>query len=143
MNQRLAFAAPAVICAALLGYGYYLQYVRHEHPDVAVIDRKLLQYPFYLNYVTRQYPEIMALTGIAAAGRLRQLATDTQLRSRPQCLDPDLIPPRRIGHEAVGSAQRRDLELLCGRAGDRGDQAQNYEQTTHDSPLGFVRHLRS
>jgi hypothetical protein len=39
---------------------YYLQYVRHERPDVAVINRKLLDKPFYFNYVSRQYPEVMA-----------------------------------------------------------------------------------
>ena len=32
MNPRLSFAAPAVICAALLGYGYYLQYVQGLEP---------------------------------------------------------------------------------------------------------------
>ncbi len=32
MNRRLAFAAPAVICAALLGYGFYLQYVQGLEP---------------------------------------------------------------------------------------------------------------
>jgi hypothetical protein len=38
---------------------YYLQYVKHERPDVAVINRKLIQYPFYMSYARRQYPEIM------------------------------------------------------------------------------------
>jgi hypothetical protein len=38
---------------------YYLQYVQHERPDVAIIDRKLLQYPFYVEYVDRQYPALM------------------------------------------------------------------------------------
>jgi disulfide bond formation protein DsbB len=32
MNRRLAFAAPAVICAALLGYGFYLQYAQGLEP---------------------------------------------------------------------------------------------------------------
>jgi len=32
MNRRLPFAAPALICAALLGYGYYLQYVQGLEP---------------------------------------------------------------------------------------------------------------
>jgi len=32
MNRRLAFAAPAVICAALLGYGFYLQYGQGLEP---------------------------------------------------------------------------------------------------------------
>jgi len=29
---RLLFAAPAAICAGLLAYGYYLQYVEHQDP---------------------------------------------------------------------------------------------------------------
>ena len=32
MNARLYYAAPAVIIAALLGYGYYLQYVQGLEP---------------------------------------------------------------------------------------------------------------
>jgi protein dithiol:quinone oxidoreductase len=32
MNRRLAFAVPVVICAALLGYGYFLQYAQGLEP---------------------------------------------------------------------------------------------------------------
>ncbi len=32
MNLRLYFAAPALVCAALLGYGYYLQYFDNQDP---------------------------------------------------------------------------------------------------------------
>jgi hypothetical protein len=39
---------------------YYLQYVLHERPDVAVISKDLLRYPFYLDYIDRQYGELLA-----------------------------------------------------------------------------------
>lgn len=32
MKARVAFAAPVVLCAALLGYGYFLQYVQGLEP---------------------------------------------------------------------------------------------------------------
>ena len=32
MNRRLLFAAPALACAALLAYGYYLQYFDSQDP---------------------------------------------------------------------------------------------------------------
>ncbi|MFL5734014.1 MAG: DUF2723 domain-containing protein, partial [Chloroflexia bacterium] len=62
-NEFSAFAPRAVVLTNnwyLVSPSFYLQLVRGEHADVAVIDRKLLQYPFYLDYVTRQYPEVMA-----------------------------------------------------------------------------------
>lgn len=46
---------------------YYLQYVQHERPDVAILDRKLLQYPFYIEYADRQYPALM--------GQVKELET--------------------------------------------------------------------
>ena len=39
---------------------YYLQYVLHERPDVAVISKDLLRYPFYLDYIDRQYGDLLA-----------------------------------------------------------------------------------
>src|SRR5439155_6072814 len=62
-NQFKSFAPHAVVITNngfFVSPSYYLQYVRNERPDVAVIDHKLLQYPFYLNYVTRQYTDVMA-----------------------------------------------------------------------------------
>ena len=32
MNPRFAFAAPALVCAGLLGFGYYLQYFDNQDP---------------------------------------------------------------------------------------------------------------
>jgi len=32
MNSRAHFAVPALVCAALLGYGYYLQYFQGQDP---------------------------------------------------------------------------------------------------------------
>lgn len=62
-NQFKNFAPNAVVITNnwyLASPSYYLQLVRRERPDVAVIDHKLLQYPFYFNYATRQYPDVMA-----------------------------------------------------------------------------------
>ena len=37
MNRRLPFAIPVVICAALLGYGYFLQYAQGLEPCLSLI----------------------------------------------------------------------------------------------------------
>ena len=44
MNRRLSFAAPAVICAALLGYGYFLQYVQGLEPCPLCMVQRLFFY---------------------------------------------------------------------------------------------------
>jgi len=63
MNRRLSFAAPAVICAALLGYGYYLQYVQGLEPcPLCMVQRGF----FYL---------VMIVFGIAALHAPQRLGT--------------------------------------------------------------------
>lgn len=61
-NQFKNFAPNAVVITNnwyLTSPGYYLQLVRNERPDVAIINRDLIQYPFYLDHVNHEYPEVM------------------------------------------------------------------------------------
>jgi len=103
MNRRLAFAAPALICAALLGYGYYLQYVQGLEPcPLCMVQRGF----FYLvtivfaiaalhapqrvgTWIYAVLVVLFAVGGAAAAGRqvwLQHLPADKV----PQC-GPDLF----------------------------------------------------
>jgi protein dithiol:quinone oxidoreductase len=61
MNRRLSFAAPALICAALLGYGYYLQYVQGLEPCPLCMVQRLF---FYLVLI------VFAVAAIHAPGRV-------------------------------------------------------------------------
>jgi disulfide bond formation protein DsbB len=63
MNRRLSFAAPALICAALLGYGYYLQYVQGLEPCPLCMVQRLF---FYL---------VLMVFAVAAIHAPRRLGT--------------------------------------------------------------------
>ena len=103
MNQRLFYAAPAVLIAALLGYGYYLQYVQGLEPcPLCMVQRGF----FYLliatfviaalhaparvgAWVYTAFAVLFAAGGAATAGRqvwLQHLPADKV----PQC-GPDLF----------------------------------------------------
>ena len=62
--KRLAFAAPALACAGLLGYGYYLQYFQGQDPCPLC----LVQRGFY--YAVLAVFAAAALHGPARAGGL-------------------------------------------------------------------------
>ena len=103
MNRRLPFAAPFVICAALLGYGYFLQYAQGLEPCPLCMVQRLF---FYLvgavsliaalhgpgragGIVYGVLAALFALGGAATAGRqvwLQHLPADKV----PQC-GPDLM----------------------------------------------------
>lgn len=51
MNRRLYYAAPAVLCAALLGYGYFLQYVQGLEPCPLCMVQRLFFYAVMALYV--------------------------------------------------------------------------------------------
>ena len=103
MNARLYYAAPAVIIAALLGYGYYLQYVQGLEPcPLCMVQRAF----FYLligtfviaalhaprrvgAWIYTSFVVLFAAGGAATAGRqvwLQHLPADKV----PQC-GPDLF----------------------------------------------------
>ena len=103
MNQRIYFAAPAVIIASLLGYGYYLQYVQGLEPcPLCMVQRAF----FYLliavflvaalhapqrvgAWIYAGFVVLFAAAGAATAGRqvwLQHLPADKV----PQC-GPDLF----------------------------------------------------
>lgn len=103
MSQRLHFAAPAVIIAALLGYGYYLQYVDGLEPCplcmvqrgffyvlIAVFVAAALHAPQRLGkWIYAALIVLFAAGGAATAGRqvwLQHLPADKV----PQC-GPDLF----------------------------------------------------
>ncbi len=103
MNRRLAFAAPAVICAALLGYGFYLQYVQGLEPcPLCMMQRGFFMSVMALFVIAALHgPQrvgawiyavlivLFASGGAAAAGRqvwLQHLPADKV----PQC-GPDLF----------------------------------------------------
>ena len=103
MNRRLAFAAPAVICAALLGYGFYLQYVQGLEPcPLCMVQRGFFMFVMALFAVAALHgPQrvgtwiyavlivLFASGGAAAASRqvwLQHLPADKV----PQC-GPDLF----------------------------------------------------
>ena len=103
MNRRLYYAAPALIIAALLGYGYYLQYVQGLEPcPLCMVQRAF----FYLliaifviaalhapsrvgTWIYAAFVVLFAAGGAATAGRqvwLQHLPADKV----PQC-GPDLF----------------------------------------------------
>ena len=103
MNRRLAFAAPAVICAALLGYGFYLQYVQGLEPcPLCMVQRGFFMFVMALFAIAALHgPQrvgtwiyavlivLFASGGAAAASRqvwLQHLPADKV----PQC-GPDLF----------------------------------------------------
>ena len=103
MNRRLAFAAPAVVCAALLGYGFYLQYVQGLEPcPLCMVQRGFFMSVMALFVIAALHaPQragawiyavlivLFASGGAAAAGRqvwLQHLPADKV----PQC-GPDLF----------------------------------------------------
>jgi disulfide bond formation protein DsbB len=103
MNRRLPFAVPVVICAALLGYGYFLQYAQGLEPCPLCMVQRLF---FYLvagvclvaamhgpgrvgGIVYGSLAALFAAGGAATAGRqvwLQHLPADKV----PQC-GPDLM----------------------------------------------------
>ena len=103
MKPRLAFAAGAVVCAALLGYAYYLQYVQGLEPCPLCMIQRLFFYVVMALFIvaalhgparigTAVYSTLVvlfALGGAATAGRqvwLQHLPADKV----PQC-GPDLF----------------------------------------------------
>lgn len=62
MNSRANFAAPALVCAALLSYGYYLQYFQGQDPCPLC----LVQRGFY--YLVLAVFAVAALHGPRRAG---------------------------------------------------------------------------
>lgn len=103
MNQRLYYAAPALLIAGLLGYGYYLQYVQGLEPCPLCMVQRLFFYLLIGTFVVAAlhaprrvgawiytaFAVLFAAGGIAAAGRqvwLQHLPADQV----PQC-GPDLF----------------------------------------------------
>jgi len=103
MNRRLPFAVPVVICAALLGYGYFLQYAQGLEPCPLCMVQRFF---FYLvagvcliaamhgpartgSILYGALAALFAVGGAATAGRqvwLQHLPADKV----PQC-GPDLM----------------------------------------------------
>jgi len=103
MNQRLYYAAPAIIIALLLGYGYYLQYVQGLEPCPLCMVQRLFFYLLIATFVVGAlhsprrvgawiytgFGVLFAAGGAATAGRqvwLQHLPADKV----PQC-GPDLF----------------------------------------------------
>jgi disulfide bond formation protein DsbB len=103
MRTRLPFAAGAVVCAALLGYGYYLQYAQGLEPCPLCMIQRAFFYAVMALFIiaalhgpgrigTAVYSTLVvlfALGGAATAGRqvwLQHLPPDKV----PQC-GPDLF----------------------------------------------------
>jgi len=103
MNQRLYYAAPALFIAALLGYGYYLQYVQGLEPCPLCMVQRLFFYLLIATFVIAAlhaprrvgawiytaFVVLFAMGGAATAGRqvwLQHLPADKV----PQC-GPDLF----------------------------------------------------
>ena len=61
MNQRLLFGAPALACAGLLGFGYYLQYFDNQDPCPLC----LVQRGFYYAVIA-----VFVLAALHAPGRI-------------------------------------------------------------------------
>ena len=103
MNRRVAFAVPVALCAALLGYGYFLQYAQGLEPCPLCMVQRFF---FYLvagvclaaavhapgrvgSIVYGALAALFAVGGAATAGRqvwLQHLPADKV----PQC-GPDLM----------------------------------------------------
>ena len=103
MNRRLYYAAPALIIAALLGYGYYLQYVQGLEPCPLCMVQRAFFYLLIATFVIAAlhapsrvgawiyaaFVVLFAAGGAATAGRqvwLQHLPADKV----PQC-GPDLF----------------------------------------------------
>ena len=103
MNQRLYYAAPAIIIASLLGYGYYLQYIQGLEPCPLCMVQRLFFYLLIATFVIAAlhspkrvgawiytaFAVLFAAGGAATAGRqvwLQHLPADKV----PQC-GPDLF----------------------------------------------------
>ena len=103
MNQRLYYAAPAILIACLLGYGYYLQYVQGLEPCPLCMVQRLFFYLLVATFVVAAlhapgrvgawiytaFAVLFAAGGAATAGRqvwLQHLPADKV----PQC-GPDLF----------------------------------------------------
>ena len=103
MNQRLQYAAPAILIACLLGYGYYLQYVQGLEPCPLCMVQRLFFYLLIATFVVAAlhapgrvgawiytaFVVLFAAGGAATAGRqvwLQHLPADKV----PQC-GPDLF----------------------------------------------------
>jgi disulfide bond formation protein DsbB len=103
MNQRLYYAAPALLIAALLGYGYYLQYVQGLEPCPLCMVQRAFFYLLIATFVIAAlhaprrvgawiyaaFAVLFAAGGAATAGRqvwLQHLPADKV----PQC-GPDLF----------------------------------------------------
>ena len=103
MKARLSFAAAALVCAALLGYGYYLQYAQGLEPCPLCMIQRAFFYAVMAVFIiaalhrpgrlaTAIYSALVilfALGGAATAGRqvwLQHLPADKV----PQC-GPDLF----------------------------------------------------
>ena len=103
MKQRLYYAAPALIIAGLLGYGYYLQYVQGLEPCPLCMVQRLFFYLLIATFVIAAlhaprrvgtwiytaFAVLFAAGGAATAGRqvwLQHLPADKV----PQC-GPDLF----------------------------------------------------
>ena len=103
MNRRLYYAAPALIIAALLGYGYYLQYVQGLEPCPLCMVQRAFFYLLIATFVVAAlhapsrvgaliyaaFVVLFAAGGAATAGRqvwLQHLPADKV----PQC-GPDLF----------------------------------------------------
>jgi disulfide bond formation protein DsbB len=96
MNPRLAFAGGAAICAALLGYGYYLQYGQGLEPcPLCMVQRGF----FYLVLATFLIAAIhrprRVGTAVYAAAAIVFAAGGAAIASRQvwlQHLPPDKVP---------------------------------------------------
>ena len=103
MNNRVYFAAPAFVCAGLLGYGYYLQYFQAQDPCPLCLVQRAFYYLVLLTFAVAAVHDprkklgnaiycaiafLWALGGAAIAGRqvwLQHLPADRV----PDC-GPDL-----------------------------------------------------
>mgnify|MGYP001584664983 CR=1 FL=1 len=102
-RERLLLAAPALLCAALLGYGYYLQHFQGQDPCPLCLVQRGLYYCLLLTFVVAAVhsPErtahriycaaalVWALAGAAVAAR--QVWLQHQPPDRVPDCGPDLF----------------------------------------------------